>query len=1112
MIYAKETTTFPLLTEALRFVGVKEEYISILPEFLDTEKPRNLALLDSIQTEWYQGDYNSAQNFSKAIKREIAPKQDDELWKRWMLYTYQLAGSRCNQTGFTPYEQGVRYMTAALKERYGEEAEARYLALSMTSVCESRSISSLLYLRSNAESSPEVCLKAIAFTKSVRTQIWLLTHIFAAAPRPQKGLKTLFSKKDSTTEAALVLLKALYQDATCTSRFIDEFAFLVAWAAVISDEWHDILLKKYSNRRRYIGENALGSGFDPEPIFAQLDTMQSNTSEYLSLLCRTGLPSEDTRSYYHKWVLPNRDEHLRHIAKTDPDAFRKQINTEKEIVKLKRLCDIFAQEHPEEQLPDLHNIVQQMAIKQLCIENENFTAPITMYLTGVDSMTKLLETVPQLKRGILSYRVGVVDYVSAFGMDDFAERCICLSAILNFKDAYTEMNVPNWCFRDHYPETIDILNRHGVPVGYILDFLGANGSPDAALERLLPRVEELLTADTPVLCTNARIDAIKLLQMAGKYRELFAYAGDAGKTVRESVTQKLPAPGGDYDDEYRKLLTSKKMTVREVAVTVLEKTFPDSLRADVQAAFEKEKNEKLKARFAVLLGEAPPETPENVISGDLVTELTKGSKSRKVDFLFGQPFAPVRRADGEPAEEKMLKALAVAYAEQNPVGRSQNADAIAAMLNTTDLEIFAQECFRRWSDLGAPAKTKWVLYLTAVHGGLEAITGLQRYIKEWSENSRGAIAADAAKALALNGSSPALMAVDAMARKFKNKQVRSASAAALQSAADELGITREELADRIVPDLGFDENRCRIFDFGARQFKVFINPALELEIYEGEKKLKNLPKPGAKDDPEKAAQAVKDFKEMKKQMKAAVQTQQARLEYALLCDRKWTAEDWRALFVQKAVMHCFAIGLIWGIYEDDKLVQSFRYMEDGSFNTADEDEYELPENAEIGLVHPMELDEALRLQWIEQLQDYEIRQPFPQLTRAVYRVTDEEKNQTELLRFEGRELTGIALLGRMTKLGWDKGYPGDGGYLTEFTRCDIMKQHRNEKGVIVHEGFFLYLYFSGMDISGYNNTEDVTIEKVEFHRLNTPANQMLALGEIPPRYFSEIVYMLSNAL
>ena len=175
----------------------------------------------------------------------------------------------------------------------------------------------------------------------------------------------------------------------------------------------------------------------------------------------------------------------------------------------------------------------------------------------------------------------------------------------------------------------------------------------------------------------------------------------------------------------------------------------------------------------------------------------------------------------------------------------------------------------------------------------------------------------------------------------------------MQSAADELGITREELADRIVPDLGFDENRCRIFDFGARQFKVFISPALELEIYEGEKQLKNLPKPGAKDDPEKAAQAVKDFKEMKKQMKAAVQTQQARLEYALLCDRKWTAEDWRALFVQKAVMHCFAIGLIWGIYEDDKLVQSFRYMEDGSFNTADEDEYELPENAEIGLVHPM---------------------------------------------------------------------------------------------------------------------------------------------------------------
>lgn len=43
-------------------------------------------------------------------------------------------------------------------------------------------------------------------------------------------------------------------------------------------------------------------------------------------------------------------------------------------------------------------------------------------------------------------------------------------------------------------------------------------------------------------------------------------------------------------------------------------------------------------------------------------------------------------------------------------------------------------------------------------------------------------------------------------------------------------------------------------------------------------------------------------------------------------------------------------------------------MEDGSFNTRDEEEYELIENSLIGLV-----------------------QPFPQLQRKVYSVTEEEK-------------------------------------------------------------------------------------------------------------------------
>ena len=74
-------------------------------------------------------------------------------------------------------------------------------------------------------------------------------------------------------------------------------------------------------------------------------------------------------------------------------------------------------------------------------------------------------------------------------------------------------------------------------------------------------------------------------------------------------------------------------------------------------------------------------------------------------------------------------------------------------------------------------------------------------------------------------------------RKFKNKRVRAAALEAMAAAADTLGITSEEVADRIVPDLGFDRNLCRVFDYGKRQFNVYLKPSLEMEVFSGDKLL-----------------------------------------------------------------------------------------------------------------------------------------------------------------------------------------------------------------------------------------------------------------------------------
>ena len=113
------------------------------------------------------------------------------------------------------------------------------------------------------------------------------------------------------------------------------------------------------------------------------------------------------------------------------------------------------------------------------------------------------------------------------------------------------------------------------------------------------------------------------------------------------------------------------------------------------------------------------------------------------------------------------------------------------------------------------------------------------------------------------------------------------------------------------------------------------------------KQLKNLPAPGKTDDPELSKTAKDAWKSLKKQLKTVATNQKLRLEQALSTQRYWDTDHWKELFVKNPVMRQFAIGLIWGVYEDKNLLNTFRHMEDGTFNTVDEEEYILPEDISL---------------------------------------------------------------------------------------------------------------------------------------------------------------------
>ena len=773
-------------------------------------------------------------------------------------------------------------------------------------------------------------------------------------------------------------------------------------------------------------------------------------------------------------------------------------------------------------VPDM----ERRIMASICEKFSSSRAQMKAYLSDSGDLSHAAEEMKQFTPRGYCYIAPVVQLLDEYrrqcGWNGFACRCTAVIALLfegsgiwplicrkpsEFENGLLEMSEAMLAWKLPVRE---LLNIYGVVPTYI------NNEVQHQIEtvtlKLLAKPAYLdgLAVAAREGSVPARLLAVSALHKLSERSEcaegvrkaLLACTADSSKQVRE-LLQSILISHAAWVEDYVPLLKSKKAAQRLLAAEILG-NMGHQMRPVLEEALAAEKSSKVADAIRNILGQAA--LPQGT-GGNLVERILKGNKGRKIQWLLEHPLPELHRAaDGIVVSEDHRAAILVAYCELGRIGRSDTAAELARDIADADLAALAHEVFERWMSAGAQAKTKWVLPFAAVFGGASMTPKLIRAINDWPQHARGAIACDAVTALALSTDPAALLAVDAISRKFKFRQVKVAAAAALENAARELGITAEELADRIVPDLGFGVDGKRMFDYGNRSFTVSLTPTLELEITNHlGKKVKNLPAPGKTDDETKAAAAYEAFKIMKKQIRTTISTQKARLEAALSALRCWKSDAWQALFVRNPIMHQFAISLIWGVYEDGKLTDTFRYMEDGSFNTVDEDEYALPEGASIGLVHPIELDDETLEGWKQQLEDYEITQSIQQLDRPVYPAAETGRS---LERFGGKMLNGLSLAGKLLGFGWYRGSVQDGGMYGTFYREDSVL------------GYAVELRFSGAFVGDENDT--VTVYDAVFYKPGTVKRgsyvydepkdaDIFALETIPARYYSEIVYQLERA-
>src|SRR6185437_6390810 len=402
------------------------------------------------------------------------------------------------------------------------------------------------------------------------------------------------------------------------------------------------------------------------------------------------------------------------------------------------------------------------------------------------------------------------------------------------------------------------------------------------------------------------------------------------------------------------------------------------------------------------------------------------------------------------------------------------------------------------------AADRWVLALVGLLSDERLVPDLVAQIRDWVDHNRGKLAEYAVQALALMGSDAALLAVDAMAIRYRSKMknVGRAAAEAFALAADKLGITPEELGDRVVPWLGFAPGQPRIIEAGKGRIEASIGMDLKLAFkdLEKHKPVKSLPKTVAKE-------VLGEFKDLSANLREVVKAQVLRMENLLVRQRRWPAAQWRSLFLQHPLLLPFAARVVWGYYDETgKRFGTFRALADRTLTTNLDESYDLSATGTVGMVHPLELSDGERAAWQSHLADYEIEPPLPQLERQVVHCTAEQAEKRIHEALNGISLNAMTFKGRAERLGWYRGSVCDGGGITSYYKS------------FPASGADVFLALDGMYM-GIDMYSDIKLGNAFFvmhdgvrigsYTYDEPANEddprLIPLGKVPPIVFSEVM-------
>jgi hypothetical protein len=444
------------------------------------------------------------------------------------------------------------------------------------------------------------------------------------------------------------------------------------------------------------------------------------------------------------------------------------------------------------------------------------------------------------------------------------------------------------------------------------------------------------------------------------------------------------------------------------------------------------------------VGESIAEAVSAVLDQDPLLLLPKKMPAI-CDWISPEIVAPLNLIDGaarlpDSAVEHLISMLMISTLESPYAGL----DVVREMVEPASLGRFSWSVFLAWMAGGYQKDGGWAITQLGLFGDDEVARKLSALVRVWPGEGGHARAAVGLDVLATIGSDVSLMHLNRIAETAKFKGLKDNAKERITLIAESRGLSQEELADRLVPDLGLEDDGTLWLDFGPRRFQVGFDELLAPVVRdENGAVLRALAKPNAKDDPAKAKAAGERWKVLKKDATEASKTQIRRIELAMVRRRRWDSETFDTIFVQHPLMWHVARRLVWAVFtKSGTLVETFRIAEDRTLADANDDAYTISPIDEqsdrcIGIPHPLQLGAELVAAWGQTLADYELLQPFAQVGREIYTITDAEKTEPALKRQTNIRCHFGKILSLEYK-GWVKGEAQDGGSINYLTKslCD----------------------------------------------------------------------------